>query len=144
MGLIVCDHVCGTIDNIRTCAGSDANVYSFGYGAFGQLGQGDDKDRTLPELIQDLAGKGAKVVNCMGSSNASAVLTASGDLYVVVGWQGWSSYATPSLALPSLRYTFGQGRDGRLGHGVSFEGSNETIPRHVEALAVRCVCTLPP
>ena len=82
----MCDHVCGTIDNIRTCAGSDANVYSFGYGAFGQLGQGDDKDRTLPELIQDLAGKGAKVVNCMGSSNASAVLTASGDLYVGRFW----------------------------------------------------------
>lgn len=118
-------------------------MYSFGYGAFGQLGQGDDKDRTLPELIQDLAGKGAKVVNCMGSSNASAVLTASGDLYVVLAGGAGRHVPPPHTsslpALPSLRYTFGQGRDGRLGHGVSFEGSNETIPRHVEALAVRWV-----
>lgn len=124
-------------------------MYSFGYGAFGQLGQGDDKDRTLPELIQDLAGKGAKVVNCMGSSNASAVLTASGDLYVGRFWlAGLVVMCHPSYSLLFPRCP----RLGtRLDKAVMVASGTVSAlrapmkPSHAMWRHWRCVvCTLPP
>lgn len=94
-----------------SCAAARTECLSWGYNQFGQLGQGDDDDRALPEVIQDLENKHGVTAVSHGSSNSSAVITKNGDLY-----------------------TFGHGRDGRLGHGWTPEGSPENLPRLVTDL----------
>ena len=58
-----------------SCAAARTECLSWGYNQFGQLGQGDDDDRALPEVIQDLENKHGVTAVSHGSSNSSAVIT---------------------------------------------------------------------
>ena len=77
-------------------------VYSFGWGRYGQLGHGDTEEQTLPKRIVALKG----VVQVSAGASHSLVLTDSGAVY-----------------------SFGAGENGQLGHGDTVA---QTLPKHIE------------
>lgn len=81
-------------------------VYSWGNGANGKLGHGDEDDRHHPTLVEAIARK--KVIRIACGSDCSACLNDSGEIY-----------------------TWGVGRYGNLGHGTN---NVEMVPRVVDAL----------
>ena len=87
-------------------------LFTFGHGLDGRLGHhGGTRDELAPRLVERLAGK--KVVGAAAGTCHTAVWTEEGELF-----------------------TFGHGRDGRLGHG----GQNtEYAPRLVQAMAGKTV-----
>lgn len=120
------DNGCPMRLNVR----NTGDVYAWGYGEDGRLGLGDtDNDQIFdsgydanadlsyqyvaePELVYDLAGKGVMQVSC--GDEHSACCTADGECY-----------------------TWGNGDDGRLGHGDEDEEYN---PRAVLKLrGKRCI-----
>jgi alpha-tubulin suppressor-like RCC1 family protein len=84
-------------------------VYTFGRGGGGALGHGGEKNAHVPRVVEALAGK--KVVGASAGDRHTVVWTEGGEVY-----------------------TFGNGADGKLGHGGE-EG--EPVPRvvHMGALA---------
>ena len=72
----------------------DGTLYTFGYGSFGQLGHGDTEDQVSPKRVEVEAWKGRKVTSVACGANHTAVVLDHGTLY-----------------------TFGDGGNGRLGHG---------------------------
>jgi len=82
----------------------EGEVLSFGDGAAGQLGHGLDTDEWVPREVGRLAG--VNVVEFSTSGHHTACVTEEGALF-----------------------TFGEGGDGRLGHGGF---GTELAPRHVE------------
>lgn len=136
------------------------DVWSWGWGAHGQLGTGDTRDREVPTLIDELSGLGVVSLSC-GDRHSFAV-TSDGTVY------GWGSNEFGQLGIgrrgdtlvspttiPALAglfvtalssgdrhsaavtnigavYTWGCGIDGQCGHG-DFEDVSR--PRMVRALS---------
>lgn len=90
---------------------TEGSASSWGWNQYGQLGVGTEKDEASPTPIEFLRGKGVVALKSSGPSNSTAAVTASGSLY-----------------------TFGCGKDARLGHGDSVDVPNQTIPRLVATL----------
>ena len=84
----------------------DGEVFTFGRGAYGQLGHGGLENELVPRLVQALAGR--KVVGAAAGAEHTAVWTDDGEVF-----------------------TFGSGECGRLAHGGE---EDEFVPRLVETL----------
>lgn len=82
------------------------HVYSWGSGANGKLGHGDEYDKHKPTLVEALSRKRTIRICC--GSDCSGCLTDSGEIY-----------------------TFGVGRYGNLGHGTNV---SVKVPTVVDAL----------
>lgn len=82
------------------------NVYTFGWGNYGQLGHGDTNDRLIPTLIEHPNLSEKIVTDVAAGWNHVVLLTRDGEVY-----------------------TFGRGDYGQLGHG---EASNKMIPTLIE------------
>ncbi|KDO25530.1 hypothetical protein SPRG_20651 [Saprolegnia parasitica CBS 223.65] len=80
---------------------SEAQAFSWGSNAFGQLGHGHENDISAPQAVKLPHAAG---VACGG--NSSAVLTADGHVY-----------------------TFGAGGNARLGHGDDIDTPNQSTPQ---------------
>ena len=92
--------------------GSGGEVYAFDNAACGQLGHGDQERQLTPQVIKAL--KGVKVRAVAAGHLHSLVLSVSGEVY-----------------------SFGNGDDGRLGHG---DHEGQLTPKRIEAVAnVRAV-----
>jgi len=96
----------GAYHNLALTA--DGAVWSWGQGAFGQLGHGDQHDQLLPKKIEAFAGQ--RVVAVSAGAYHSLALTANGAVF-----------------------TWGDGGCGCLGHGE--DRSNQLLPKSVEAWA---------
>ncbi|MEW5302121.1 MAG: hypothetical protein WDW36_004931 [Sanguina aurantia] len=81
-------------------------VYSWGWGGYGNLGDGSIEDRHTPTKVIGLEGQ--NIVNVRCGWRHSIVVTEDGRMY-----------------------TFGWGKYGQCGHG---EASDQAVPRMVEAL----------
>ena len=86
---------------------ADGAVCSWGWGAYGQLGHGDEQRQLLPKKVEASAGQ--HVVAVSAGAYHSIALTANGAV--------WS---------------WGQGWDGRLGHG---DNQQELLPKKIDAFA---------
>lgn len=124
---------------------ANGEVWSWGWGAHGQLGLGDTKDKDVPTVIPELSGEGVTILSC-GDRHSFAV-TVDGRVY---GWGsnefgqlgckkkgdtllrpeiidalrglmivGVSSGDRHSAAITNVGavYTWGCGSDGQCGHG---------------------------
>eukprot|EP01138_Halocafeteria_seosinensis_P005914 gb/GECG01006046.1/.p1 GENE.gb/GECG01006046.1/~~gb/GECG01006046.1/.p1 ORF type:complete len:452 (+),score=62.91 gb/GECG01006046.1/:1-1356(+) len=91
-------------------------VYSWGYGLFGQLGHGTEKDETAPRRIQFLQDSDVQYIVSGGNAISSAAVSRDGELL-----------------------TFGCGRDSRLGFGEAIDAPNQDTPRVVEGIEGRVV-----
>ena len=89
---------------------ADGSVWSWGFGAFGKLGHGDEEDQWQPKKVEAFAGQRLIAVS---GGRFSLAITADGAV--------WS---------------WGVGDFGRLGHGGY---QNQLLLKKVEALAGRCV-----
>lgn len=122
------------------------DVWSWGWGAHGQLGLGDSKDRDLPTVIPELSGEDVVALSC--GDRHSFATTADGRVFgwgsnefgqlgcgkkgdtvlrpkLIKGLQGLKVVATSSGDRHSAAvtntgsvYTWGCGSDGQCGHGV--------------------------
>ena len=87
---------------------ADGAVWSWGYGAYGKLGHGDEQRQLLPKKVETLAGQRVVATSAGGDHNLAS--TADGDVF-----------------------TWGQGLKGCLGHGGDL--SNQLLPKKGEAWA---------
>ena len=90
---------------------TDGGVMSWGAGTEGQLGHGDELDRSFPCMIKALAGRQVVSVSCPTESSSPphvVAVTNRGDLY-----------------------SWGHGAHGKLGHGNK---TTRLVPRVVQAL----------
>ena len=87
---------------------TDGAVWSWGDGALGQLGHGDQQNQLLPKKVETL--EGWRVVAVSAGSDHSLALTADG-----------------------ASFAWGKGESGCLGHGEDL--SNQLLPKKVEAWA---------
>ena len=94
------DVVCGGYHTL--VLSSDAQLYSWGKGEFGQLGLGSDTHTAQPQLITSLS----KVISMSAGENHSMCVCSDGTVY-----------------------TWGYGGQGQLGHGTNV---NEKLPRRIE------------
>ena len=100
-----------TVGEDHTCAlTKDGKVFTFGNGGWGQLGHAEEKDEPIPRTVQALGER--YVVHIAAGRKHTAALTSDGEVF-----------------------TFGDGDNGRLGHG---DDDDEPIPRRIESL--RGVC----
>ena len=94
------------------CCTSDGKVYSWGWGRYGNIGDGDTVDRHEPVLVKGLDGvNGVKIVE------------------VACGWRH-----SGAIDEDGALYTWGWGRYGQLGHG---DDGDQTTPRKIEKLLRR-------
>jgi alpha-tubulin suppressor-like RCC1 family protein len=82
-------------------------VYTWGWGEWGQLGHGGQHGEVVPRVVEALSGK--KVMGTSAGASHTVVWTEGGEVF-----------------------TFGLGGDGQLGHGGQ---GDELVPRLVESLA---------
>jgi alpha-tubulin suppressor-like RCC1 family protein len=87
---------------------NDLDVYSFGWGRYGQLGHGDEKSTMVPRPLDrvSLHGQGIKSLSC--GSSCSAALSSRGEVF-----------------------TWGYGKYGQLGH---WDRRNQSLPKRVRML----------
>ena len=85
---------------------ADGAVWSWGCGAYGGLGHGDQQHQLLPKKIEALADQ--RVVALSAGEHHSLSITADGAVF-----------------------TWGQGFHGCLGHGEDL--SNQLLPKKIEA-----------
>ena len=90
------------------CVSDDCKLYSWGDGLQGRLGHGINSHQNVPKQVDFFSDRNIKVISCKGGSNHSAVITASGDLYM-----------------------FGNGKDFELGQG-SANSSEQSSPIKVK------------
>ena len=88
-------------------------MYSWGRGAGGRLGHGDELDCVEPRLIQSLC-----VVEDVDEWDGSDGNRRNG-VQIVMAACGWSHSAC--LSAGGAVYTFGRGRDGALGHANTLD-----------------------
>ena len=86
---------------------ADGAAWSWGWGASGQLGHGDEQRQQLPKKVEAFAGQ--RVVAVSAGQHHSLALTADGAV--------WS---------------WGEGYFGKLGHG---DQQHQLLPKKIEALA---------
>jgi len=108
-GVAITQVACGGLHTAALT--SDGQVLTWGLGASGRLGHGDELDQMVPTLVRSLAGTPMQQVLCGGHHSAAL----SGDGRV---------------------FTWGFDDDGRLGHGVP---GHQFVPKLVEALLMRTV-----
>jgi RCC1 and BTB domain-containing protein len=141
------------------CITDDGDTYTWGEGQYGNLGHGDEKSLSTPKLVNGLAGKKAKEVAC--GRYHTIVSTEDGRVYSFgrgsngqLGHCNFDDKLTPTLIKAPLEgknvvqvacgythsmaltsdghlYTWGDGEDGRLGHGSK---GNICFPCVVESL----------
>jgi len=134
-------------------------LFTFGYGVYGNLGHGGEHDELVPKLVEALTEK--KVIGASAADTHTVVWTEAGELFTFgwgdsgkLGHGGEQHESVPRLveALAGKKvigasagyshtvvwtdegelFTFGDGKYGELGHGGQ---QNEVVPRLVEALA---------
>mmetsp|Transcript_1612 Transcript_1612/g.5031 ORF Transcript_1612/g.5031 Transcript_1612/m.5031 type:complete len:454 (-) Transcript_1612:444-1805(-) len=133
-------------------------VYTWGSGAFGRLGHGDEENQVEPRLIEyfknPTVGEGSDVESDGESSHSNMDLDSVEELHPV---NGKSKELTPitivgvacglhhTLALDSNGqvYSWGLGKSGRLGHGNERDQLfphlvNALVEQKVEVASVRC------
>jgi len=140
----------------------EGKAYSFGYGMFGRLGHGGEENERVPRLIAGVL-MGKRVIGVSSGGIHTVVMTAEGKAYSfgwgMFGRLGHGSEETelvPRLIAGVLvgkrvvgvaaggahtvvwtdegkAYSFGNGRDGRLGHGGE---EDEYVPRLIEGVLV--------
>jgi len=93
---------------------ADGAAWSWGHGAAGRLGHGDQQHQLLPKKVEAFAGQRVAAVSAGGVH--SIAITADGAV--------WS---------------WGDGYQGKLGHG---DQQNQLLPKKVEAFAGQRVVTL--
>ena len=141
-----------------TAAGA---VWSWGHGALGQLGHGDTQDPLLPKKVEAFTGQ--RVVAVSAGMYHSLALTADGSVWSW-GWEAsgrlghgdMQSQPLPkkvetlagrrvvavsagrchsiAITADSAVFTWGQGKDGCLGHGEDL--SSQLLPKKIEAWAL--------
>jgi len=62
--------------------GKDEQVYSWGYGRFGQLGHGNTDNYFGPQKVSYFENEKLKIVDVAAGFHSSAAITSEGDLYV--------------------------------------------------------------
>ena len=87
---------------------ADGGVWSWGSGAFGKLGHGDEQSQQQPKKVEAFAVQRVVAVSAGGDHNIA--LPADGGVF-----------------------TWGEGESGRLGHGE--DESNQLLPKKVEVWA---------
>ena len=87
---------------------ADGEVWSWGQGAYGELGHGDQQNQLLPKKLEAFAGQ--RVVTVSAGSDHSLAFTADGAVF-----------------------TWGEGEYGCLGHGEDL--SSQLLPKKIEAWA---------
>ena len=139
---------------------ADGAVWSWGRGASGPLGHGDQQHQLLPKKVEALAGQ--RVVAVSAGCGHSVALTTGGAAWSwgfgtggilahgdeqrqllpkkVEAFAGQRVVAVSAgvrhslaLAADGAVFTWGQGRHGGLGHGEDL--SNQLLPKKVEAWA---------
>ena len=93
---------------------ADGELYTFGCGAYGQLGHGDKKDCIVPTLVCSMIGK---QITAISMGDFHTLVLADGELY-----------------------SFGCGRNGQLGHG---DNQDQTIPKLVESFRGKYIGIFP-
>jgi len=137
---------------------ADGAVWSWGAGAYGKLGHGDQQSQPLPKKVEALAGR--RVIAVAAGWTTSLALTAdgvwscgrgdsgqlghgdqqdqllpkkvealAGQRVVAVSAGGMHSLA---IAADGAVWSWGDGREGRLGHG---DEQLQQLPKKIEALA---------
>jgi len=96
----------GMGDSHSLAVTADGDVYSFGSGAFGQLGHGNTTQQNTPKLIDAL--DGLNIVQVAAGDAHSLAVDADGDVY-----------------------SFGSGFSGQLGHG---DTARQETPKLIDAL----------
>lgn len=110
-GVVVKQVACGGLHTAALT--SDGQVLTFGLGASGRLGHGDESDKMVPTVVRYLANSGFAMKQVLCGGHHSACLGVDGRVY-----------------------TFGFDDDGRLGHGVP---GHQFVPKLVEALVGHAV-----
>jgi len=152
----LCRREATTASPSQPAAGGAA--WSWGYGACGRLGHGDEQDQLLPKKVEALPDRRVVAVSAGGAH--SLALTADGTVWSWGGggfgqlghgdqqhqWQPKEveAFATQRVVATSAGtdlciaitsdgaiFTWGEGRHGCLGHGVDL--SNQLLPKKVEA-----------
>lgn len=137
----------------------DHCVFTWGYGGDGRLGHGNEFDQLRPKIVEKLHGLGVVQVVC-GELHTSAI-TNTGKIFTWglgkdgrLGHFNRESHFSPervvaldeyhitqvacgglhtaALAKNGATFTFGLGKDGRLGHGNE---RDQLAPKQVESLA---------
>ena len=97
---------CGHLHSVAITQGGE--LYSWGRGDHGRLGHGDTKDQMVPRRVLALSENFVRGVACGGAH-------------------------TVALVVPSSVYTWGLGRNGRLGTGTT-ESKHEPTPIDVDGV----------
>ncbi len=85
-----------------------------GYGQLGQLGHPGEVDHVVPKKVALLSKAKVTMLVSGPAAKSSAAVGADGKVY-----------------------TFGCGRDGRLGHGSGLDAVNQDVPKAVAGIKVR-------
>ncbi|RDX74543.1 Ultraviolet-B receptor UVR8, partial [Mucuna pruriens] len=142
------------------CVSSNGELYTNGWGKYGQLGHGDFEDHLVPSKVEALSDKFISQVS--GGWRHSMALTSSGQL---LGW-GWNKFGqigvgnnfdfcspvqvnfpndqkvqqiscgwrhTIAVTERENVYSWGRGANGQLGHGETID---RNVPTIIEALSV--------
>ena len=136
---------CGHFHSAAVVASSPAEVHTWGRGALGLLGHGDEEDALHPRPVRALSGVAIRSVSC--GAYQTAAVSERGELWCW-GWrleeaasgntvEGYSTlpervyaldglevrratcgyYSTLAVTADGALYTWGKGERGQLGHG---------------------------
>jgi alpha-tubulin suppressor-like RCC1 family protein len=148
----------GTAHTVAWTEGGE--VYTFGWGGEGRLGHGGEEHEFVPRVVEALAGE--KVVGASVGDHHTVAWTEGGEVYTFgfglygrLGHWGAENERVPRVvdALAGKKvmgasagdhhtvawtegevYTFGWGKDGRLGHGGD---EDEQAPRLLKGLLLK-------
>jgi len=95
----------------HSAAVSDIGLFTWGSGEFGQLGHGENTNESVPKLVEALSSKRVRRVAC--GTNHTICLNDSGAVY-----------------------SWGRGKNGRLGHG---DDKDCLVPKEIECLRNKSV-----
>lgn len=124
-------------------------VYTWGYGVFGQLGHGTEKDETAPRVVQFLQDSDCRFIASGGNAASSAVVSRDvrnpiPSFSFLLHFPNIISLFVSFFVLQGELLTFGCGRDSRLGFGEAIDAPNQDTPRVVEGIdvsgAVKACC----